>query len=183
MGLGLVISLVGGTGIFAPFTDKAQSGPNSVTSGERPRAADLKLAMPVDLLPCAAGDYSDNTTTAVLTATDAQPGFQQAHFFCLKNAGSLALTVTVKPVDVVNVDTACTGDEEAAGDTTCGGDKAGELGSALFVRTALFPCAGGAGTSVFGGTIDEQPVMALGTLAPDEVVCGSIEVNYPRNLT
>src|SRR3954471_5430377 len=42
--LGSVVTLVGATGIYAEFTDRATTGTNTATSGERPRAADLAQA-------------------------------------------------------------------------------------------------------------------------------------------
>jgi predicted ribosomally synthesized peptide with SipW-like signal peptide len=44
MAIGVVVTLLGGTGIFAVFTDRAETGKGSVTSGELPHAADLQIA-------------------------------------------------------------------------------------------------------------------------------------------
>ena len=42
--LGMLVTLLGGTGIFATFTDRATTGTSTITSGERPKAADLQIA-------------------------------------------------------------------------------------------------------------------------------------------
>src|SRR5919112_3164479 len=120
MVLGLVTTAVGGMGVFAPFTDRATTGLNTVSSGERPKAADLKLAFPVaGYTDCATATYGDNLTTAGIVASNVQPGYNDGRFFCVKNAGSASLTVSASVIDVTDVDNACTGDE-AAVDTTCG---------------------------------------------------------------
>src|SRR5215470_6940644 len=93
--LGALITLVGGTGIFAVFTDRATAGNNSVTSGERPRAAELKIAPedpsqhPAGAALCspAVTPWDDDTTTAQFTVGSIQPGQNmQSAYLCLWNA-------------------------------------------------------------------------------------------------
>jgi predicted ribosomally synthesized peptide with SipW-like signal peptide len=183
MVLSLVTTAVGGMGVFAPFTDRATTGLNTVSSGERPKAADLKLAFPVDdFSTCTtSATYSDNLTTAGIVASDVQPAYRDIKYFCLRNAGSAALTVSASVIDVTDVDTACTGDE-AAGDTTCGGDAAGELGTVLYGFVSRFPCQGGASdVNVDIGFLGNASPAPLGTVAAGATVCGFVEVDYPQN--
>jgi predicted ribosomally synthesized peptide with SipW-like signal peptide len=84
MVLGALVTLVGGTGIFAVFTDRATGGDNTVTSGTRPKSADLRIEPAV--LDAATGTFNcdgdldgllwqnDDTTTAQYTVADVQPG-------------------------------------------------------------------------------------------------------------
>ncbi|HEV8490601.1 MAG TPA: hypothetical protein VGQ58_12525 [Candidatus Limnocylindrales bacterium] len=180
--LGLVVTLIGGTGLFAPFTDRATTGVNSITSGERPRAADLKLAWPATTIECTGETYADDVTTPVISATDAQPGFRDLTFFCLKNAGSADLSISVTVVDLANIDVDCTGDESFV-DTSCGGDGAGELGSVIFFTVNQHPCDGGVGTGYFAGALSDIPVVSIPLLSAGAIACGSIETFYPLNRT
>lgn len=182
--LGLVVTGIGGMGVFAPFTDRATTGVNDVTTGERPRAADLKLAWSVNTPDSCAAAYADDSVTPGHSSTDAQPGFGDDRLFCLKNAGSATLNVSVSVIDLVDVDIACTGDEEAAGDTTCGSDGQGEASTVLFVRTSTFDCdTFASGTTVLGGFLSSPTPMDLGSLAPNAELCGFVELDYPQNLT
>jgi hypothetical protein len=177
--LGLVVTLIGGTGLFAPFTDRASTGVNSVTSGERPKAADLKLAITDGGTDCATATYSDNITTPGISAANAQPGFKDLIYFCLKNAGSAELGVSLKVIDVANVDIDCTADE-AVVDTTCGADGAGELGSVLH-NYAVLVCPGGTASTYVGGFLSDSPTTYLSLLPAGAIWCGSIETFYPLN--
>lgn len=180
--LGLVVTAVAGAGTFAPFTDRATSGTNSVASGERPKAAYLQLAFDADSpFNCASQTFTDDSTAA-MTAADFQPGSADSAYFCLKNAGASALTVSVTTIDLVDTDTGCTGDE-AAVDTTCGGNQAGELGTVLFTYGSRIDCTSGSGSSLFGNSLASPTPMALGTLEPGAILCGRVEVGYPMNRT
>jgi hypothetical protein len=181
MVLGLVITAVGGMGVFAPFTDQAISGPNDVSSGERPRAADLQIAWPAaGFGSCVGESFADISSTPGVVATDVQPGYQATIPFCLRNAGSLDLTITSFVSDVVDLDFACTGDEGAAGDTTCGGDGQGELGNVIANYLSLGEC--GANTPLtFIGFVGEQPSVPSGVLPSGDTWCGALEVFYPLN--
>lgn len=179
--LGLVVTAVAGAGTFAPFTDRATSGTNSVASGERPRAADLKLAFNVDSpFNCGSQTYADDLTSPGITAVDAQPGGTYAAYFCLKNAGASPLTVSATTIDLVDTDTSCTGDE-ATVDTTCGGNQAGELGTVLFSYASRIDCTSGSGSQQFGNSLTSPTPMALGSVLPGEILCGRIEAGYPQN--
>jgi predicted ribosomally synthesized peptide with SipW-like signal peptide len=183
--LGLVVTGIGGMGVFAPFTDRATTGVNEVTSGERPRAADLKLAWSVDsIFDCDIETYTDNSTTPGHDAVDVQPGFRDIQSFCLRNDGSSTLNVQLAVIDRADVDIACTGDESAAGDATCGANATGELSNVLAAYVVLVDCTAGNGpVPTFMGMLAADPSTSLGTLAPGQTICGSIESAYPQNRT
>ena len=142
MALGLVITAMGFTGIFAVFTDRATTGTNSAESGEQPRTADLQLGTSVQG-DCSDTTYAENLVTGVIDVSDMQPGDgPQVRYLCLKNVGTGRLTLTVSAIDVANTETGCTGDEEASGDATCGTSEVGdgELGSVLIAGVVPVDC-------------------------------------------
>ena len=184
--LGLVVTVIGGTGLFAPFTDTATTGVNSLTSGTRPKAADIQLAWPVaGPTACATATYVEDSTTPGHTATDIQPGFTDEKHFCLRNVGSALVAIAISAIDVVDTDIACTGDEAAAGDTTCGGDAAGELSLVIYGNLRTFNCDTGAPALVTGlGNLASGMAVSHSSWAldPGETLCGSVEVIYLTGL-
>jgi predicted ribosomally synthesized peptide with SipW-like signal peptide len=183
--LGLVVSLIGGTGLFAPFTDRATTGENSVTTGERPRAADLKLAWAVlDPFACDTETYSDDSTTPGHTATDVQPGFRDLKYFCLRNAGSADLSVSLSVIDRIEDDIACTNDEIYVDTASCGtAPGGGEAGTVLSASFVLFDCELGSGPlPTFLGFLVSDPSAGMGTLAAGDTWCGSVDVGYGLNV-
>jgi hypothetical protein len=143
--LGALICLVGGTGLFAALTDTATTGTNTVTSGGLATSIDIKLATATySAGATTCGSYSDNLTTPLFTETDLQPGAGGLAYVCLKNVGSrTAAHLNVLSIELTDIDQACTGDEADSGDTTCGGDAAGELSDALSVVFISQDCATG----------------------------------------
>ena len=185
--LGSVITLVGGTGIFAVFTDRATTGTNSVASGERASAADLQIAPAIQNqdLSITCGTFSDDLGLLLFDISDAQPtGVVGANFICLSNVGSSSLSLTATAIDLVDVETDCTGDESAAGDNTCGSFGQGELSGVLFVSAVLKNCQtsageGGVGTQL--GVFAQLNLPFGTTLAPDQVACLLITAEYPTD--
>lgn len=182
MALGLVISAMNFTGIFAVFTDRATTGTNSAQSGAQPRVADLQIATP---LPgtgnCDGVSWVDDLETGVISTTDLQPGGASGFAaLCLRNSGSASLDVTVTAIDVVDTETGCTGDEAAAGDTTCGTAAAGdgELSGALIANVARQDCSTQATVLAvspwFSSFVSNGE--AVGTLAPGDVACMYVSV-------
>jgi predicted ribosomally synthesized peptide with SipW-like signal peptide len=185
--LGGVITLVGTTGVFAVFTDRATTGTNTWATKDLPHAADLQLATgPVTVdttwtVEC--GTYTDDLESGLVTLTDAAPGAGfGTDFLCVKNAGSQTVDVTTSAVDVTDLDTDCTGDE-AAVDTTCGVDASdvaqqGELGPLVQLGMHVADCAdanqGGSGI----GAVADLSGATVATLAPGETVCVKYEVDY-----
>jgi hypothetical protein len=183
--LGLVVTLIGGTGLFAPFTDTATTGVNSLTSGTRPKAADIQLAWPVaGPTACASAAYEEDSTTPGHTATDIQPGYSNTQHFCLRNVGSALVGINIMAIDVVDTDVACTGDEAAAGDASCGGDGVGELSGVVFTQVVKFDCDTGQPQLFTGtGTIATMNISnSEWALDPGETLCASVEVIYPPGL-
>jgi len=181
--LGSVVTLVGATGIYAEFTDRATTGTNRATSGERPRAADLKLAFTGSQFnDCQ--QFDDDLATGVFTANDMQPGDRQVANVCLLNAGSSTVAVTADVIDLVDQEVGCTGDEQAAGDATCG-TGAGELSSA--VAATVFPrdCTTGNGTLGDGdwlASLAGPKTIPMGSLSPGERSCVYLEIMYGLNV-
>ena len=203
MVLGTVISLMGAAGIFAVFTDRATTGTNTVTSGERARAAELRIAtgsLLGGVMVCS--PFTDDLVTGVFTVSNFQPGSAQPiagafpTVICLKNAGSGTLSLSGTVIDLVDVDIDCTGDEAAAGDSTCGplpggAVNQGELAHLLQVSFTPLGCEGTTGDP--SGPTTTMPLdpgypvsagltpwpYAGGSLAPGGTACVSIQVAYP----
>lgn len=182
--LGAVIAVMGGTGIFAVFTDRATTGTNTVTSGARPKAADLQIASTgTSYNDCQT--FSEDLATGLVTMTDAQPLSKQITHVCLKNVGASELTLSVKAIDLTDSEAGCTGDEAAAGDTTCG-TGAGEISDIIAVNARSIDCATGAAGPIGGQWLSVLPgnPMSLGTVASGAQACARIEVTYaPLNTT
>ena len=180
MALGAVVSLTAVNGVFAVFTDRATTGMNSASSRGEARSADLLIAdgtfAPLDGTT-ACGPYAEDLATGIITATEMVPlGDSVRGYLCLKNVGSRAVDITASVIDLVDTDTACSGDE-AALDTTCGNDQVGELSPVLQVFMFSSDCSVG-GTSLGSsqiGTMATTP-FSLPSLAPGAVQCLAFEV-------
>ncbi|HEX2626739.1 MAG TPA: hypothetical protein VHL56_07510 [Candidatus Limnocylindrales bacterium] len=182
MALGLVITAMNFTGIFAVFTDRATTGTNSAESGAQARVADLQIATP---LPgtgnCDGAAYVDDLETGVVSTTDLQPGGASGFMaLCVRNHGSAALDLSVKAIDVEDTETGCTGDEAAAGDATCGtaavGD--GELSGVLLGNVGRIDCATQASVVAISPLFSSlaSDGAAIGTLDPGEAACIYVSV-------
>ncbi|HEV8403204.1 MAG TPA: hypothetical protein VGQ31_09235 [Candidatus Limnocylindrales bacterium] len=186
--LGMLITLVGGTGIFAVFSDRATTGPSDVTTTALGKAADLKIAAaqpqdPMNSGPFMCADFVDDLSTPLFDFT-ASTGSGDERFLCVRNDGSSAVDLTTSAIDIVDTDTACTGDEAAFGDTTCGEDattmvpQQGELSPNLTIETDLYDCSTGSGVGQVGvpdlssalATLGSTPE-ALGSLPPGGSIC------------
>lgn len=184
MALGLVVTAMGFTGIYAVFTDRATTGATGGNSAPLPGAADIEIARTSSGVICPAEDYHDDLVGALIQWSDAKPGDElSTHWFCVKNVGVATVDVTLTAIDVANSDIDCTGDEEAAGDTSCGSGL-GELHAVVYVDTQLVDCATGAGagginqTNLAGLSSGTQPVTST-SMAPGDVVCVKIRAFYP----
>lgn len=191
MVLGTILTLVGGTGIFAVFSDRATTGVNDVSSGQLTPAADIQLAGASIDTQLTCGQFAENLVTGFFTIADLQPTLGESHrqYFCLRNVGSSALTLTASAIDIVDTDVACTGDEDAFGDATCGSDQAGELSSVVRAVAVNVDCS----TAAFLGQTDSVDLSAFSaaplpidgiasagsTLAPGATACYWIEIRYP----
>jgi hypothetical protein len=198
MVLGVLVTLVGGTGIFAVFTDRATGGENTVTSGTRPKSADLRIEPAIlagGVFECD-GDadgflwQNDDTTTAQFTVTDVQPGNGLGDaYVCLKNVGSAVLSLNLSAIDQVDVETDCTGDEAASGDTTCGLDlangdaQAGELRPLLTVEADRVECTAPDPPTETPIALDAFSAVNFDGLAPGGIACFWIQLAYPTPAT
>ena len=184
--LGGLVSLLGGTVLFAALQDTARTGTNSAESAALPSAApDLQLATATrnGTGPIACGAFADNLASGLVAVSGVSPGYlSPPAYFCLKNAGGSAVSLSAQVEELTDIDIACTGDEAANGDTSCGGDQAGELSGVLEGVYTPVNCQ----TGVFGngaGSVlsDNQatPTPIPGPLAAGATGCFSYEVHYP----
>jgi hypothetical protein len=181
MALGLVVTAMGFTGIYAVFTDRATTGTNSGESGAQARIADLKIATS-EFQSCTGETYTDDLESGVISVADLQPG--GGSFFsnvCLRNDGTATLDLTMTAIDVVDTETGCTGDEDAAGDATCGtaGIGDGDLGPALLVVFSRIDCST-ADSQISGNTVLATLAAgapeSLGSLDAGDTACLSLRV-------
>jgi hypothetical protein len=175
--LGGVISIAGAAGIFAVFTDQATTGDNSVVTGERPRSADILLAMTATdpgAYPVACGVFQQDLTTPLFNVTDLRPGDAASAAICLGNEGTNPVGVSASAIDLLETETGCTGDEQAAGDSTCG-QGGGEVSPVLMVTVWATDCSTGTGA---GGGQDWQPPSALlGDMASSALAVTDVSPN------
>lgn len=183
MALGVVVSLLGGAGIFAVFTDRATTGENSAISGERPHLEALQLA-PASIAQdqsIACGAFSDDLATALITVTDLQPGGGWGGYLCLENASSLYLYVSATAIDLLDTETACTGDESAF-DSTCIATYPGELSQELNVYFNTVDCATSVGAPAAPNNLAALAgggAVPLGPLVAGATRCLSATALYP----
>jgi hypothetical protein len=185
--LGVLVTLLGGTGIFAVFTDRATTGTNSAETGSRQQAVDLKIEQA--LLDAAGVNCDgnldgmlfnqDDLATGIFSVSGMQPGNYPADadtaYVCLFNAGSGTIDVEATVIDLVDTDTGCTGDEAAAGDTTCGSNQVGELGGAIAAQMEQLDCnSTAASTPIQSNSLaywPASPAPLNASLAPGDVAC------------
>src|SRR5262245_16526660 len=90
--LGLVVCLLGGTGLFAALTDSATTGTNQVDSAPLAGSANLQLALNDGLTPAmtmTCGAFSDDLATGLVSGTGLIQSVNSAgSVFCLRNVGS-----------------------------------------------------------------------------------------------
>lgn len=182
MTLGLLVTAVGMSGIYAVFTDRAETGDNSVSTDAEPKVADIQIAAVANAQACDLAEYSESLTTGLISASDVRPTWEgDLVYVCLRNTGASSVDLTWKVIDLVDEDIACTGDELAAGDTSCGENGAGELADHIYVHGSVVDCAtgtpdGGAYMSLLAGlTASGSP----GLLAAGDTMCLSFQGFYP----
>lgn len=190
--LGVLVTLLGGTGVFAVFTDRATTGTNSVTSGSLGRAADIQIAAAamnqMQTIDCVDDDgdgivFDENLVSAPIEANSLQPGMSIGpKFVCLQNVGSSAVALKVSTIDIRNEDLGCTGDEAAAGDTDCQPMDPGELLGALKVRTDVWGCDTSSVTSTTTRDLAQFGEVDIATaLPPGQQTCVAFTVQYPSD--
>ncbi len=195
--LGLVVSLMSGVGLFAVFTDRATTDPNTADSGEIARAADVALTTAdLSLGGTGCGDsWFEDLQLPLVAASNLQPSDepQQSRDFCLLNAGSSSVDVLVSAIDLVDSEIGCTGDE-ATVDASCGLGDPGELSPLLRVNLvkwdcdAVFELGTGANLGMISNTLpglvaSGMPFQGGSTLAPGAMFCASMQILYPTGAT
>ena len=171
--LGASLTAMSGVGVFSAVTDSASTGVHRVETPALASAVDLQIAT-IRAEGCET--FGDDTTDAFTLQgepRDAEGGRQ----YCLRNVGSDSARLSVATVDVQNVDFDCTGDEAGAGDTTCGGNGAGEVTgrTRIQLRDCVSPRTA-RGTAV-QATGYEVPSSSLDyVLRPGATVCVLINV-------
>lgn len=144
--LGLLICLLAGTGLFAALVDTAETGQNDVDTAPLAGSSDLQLALWDSVNGC--GTWQEGLSTGLISASNvAMPTVVPGQTFCIHNAGSRSVDVTVSVFDVTDEETTgCTGDEADSGDLSCDPGDPGELAAATFVEFFITDCAGNATT-------------------------------------
>ena len=184
--LGLLICLIGSTGLFASLSDAARTGTNTVDSAALAVSADLQLA---SIAPpgenCETATYADNLLTGFFSVHDLLINQGYTVFFCIRNIGSRPVHLTAWAENVTDVDDACTGDEADYGDTTCGGGLAGELSGVLDVTFDQVDCKTGealAGGSSKLDALEALPI-TLNDLGSNGAVCYPVRVVFLNEST
>jgi hypothetical protein len=191
--LGLLICLVGGTGLFAALTDTADVGPNHLDTAPLAGSADLKVAVhgagPV-AGEFACGPFEDNLVMAFIDAGNLTPGGGTSNRLCVQNVGSQTVGLFVTAIDLIDFDYACTGDEAEYGDLTCGPGPVptGELSSVIDVLFQTTDCTTGApsgspfGSNLFG-LVGNALFLTVSGLASNAVVCFDVRLSEPGGPT
>jgi len=185
--VGVLVCVIGGTVVYSALQDTARTGTNSAESAALAASADIQLASagkgPGGVIQCDA--FSEDLSSPVLTVADYKPGDQNTRFFCVKNIGSQQVSLSVLADELTDIDFACTGDEAANGDATCGGDQIGELSAALMDQVRTVDCATGA--PILTGSQHKLAAHAttpdaLGTVAVNATACIDLFFFYPNGL-
>jgi hypothetical protein len=191
--IGLLVCLLGGSGLFAALVDMADTGPNTITTAPLPGSADLQLAPiipdPSDPAQNVCGTFSDNLATGLFSVASGTPPFSASNSICVRNVGSQAVSISVGAFDLTDVDTACTGDEAAAGDLSCGGsaDGSGELSEVVNVIFFNADCTGSPTAGDYGlNTLDTlvgTVIPLSASLASNGTVCYYVEAGLGAGAT
>jgi hypothetical protein len=186
--LGGLVCLLGGTVLFSALQDTARTGTNSAESAALGASANIQLATATFTGSVNCGTFSEDLTTGLFTAQGVGPGYVSTEqYLCIRNIGGQQVTLTALTDELTDIDYACTGDEEANGDTTCGGDLAGELSSVLFVNYTPRDCPTGGPSGPTGSSslnANATTPHSFGTLNPGGAIrCFSVRLNYPTSTT
>jgi hypothetical protein len=183
--LGVLVSVVGGVGLFAALTDSAATGTSTAESSALGTSADIAIASASVVggtVQC--NPFSENLATGPFTVSSLTPGYTGTRaYFCVANRGSQSVQLSLDIFEGVDVDFACTGDEAENGDASCGGDASGELSAVLHNEVDVLPsCDPGTISQAFTRTLAQMsaaPIAGLTTLSPGLGRCFSIQLSYP----
>jgi hypothetical protein len=179
--LGAVVCLLGGTVLFSALQDTARTGTNSVESAALGSSADIQLAAATNnagVITC--GTFSEDLASGLFSATGVSPGFSSQEYFCVKNAGTQEVMLSALADELTDVDFACTGDEAANGDASCGQDQLGELSSVLTVGFIKASCQSFAGSGTGSASLKsmETTPLLIETLAGGATGCFAAGISY-----
>jgi hypothetical protein len=186
--LGLLICLIGGTGLFAALTDSAHTGTNRIDSAALPGSADLKLASATldPNLGFVCGAFSDHLATGLIDLVGSEPNLHYGNYFCLQNAGSQSVSLAGAADQLTDIDLDCTGDEADSGDASCGNNGAGELSSVFEVTFGEDNCAVATVVASYGpsllAALPNTP-QAMGTLGAGQTKCYGFDIGYGMGIT
>jgi hypothetical protein len=187
IGLGVVVSLIGGAGIFAVFTDRATTGNNSAISADQPHFEALQLALaspvtnPDSSSSVVCGAFADDLAVPLVTLTNLQPNDYWTEYLCVRNVGTIDLSLTATAVDLLESETACTGDEGAF-DSTCGGAGPGELAALVRAVAGSVDCASATPApyaSTWLASLGAGSWLDLGIVSGGSTACYYVGVWYP----
>ena len=142
LALGILITVLIGSGLFALASDTIISEGNKVESSTFNTSHDLKVARVAIGASCASASYGDGPIGAAIDSTsqgtinlNIGSTIAQQDDFCLKNVGwkTGVLTVTFTSPSDTEVGT-CATTESSNGDATCPAGSAGELSPILDSR-------------------------------------------------
>jgi hypothetical protein len=191
--MGLIVSALGSTGLFAALSDSARTGQNQIDSAPLAGSAELKIQAGTVVgspltgfssVDCPTAGFVDDLTTGGFNASNVTPGFATPNsYYCIQNAGSQTVHLFGNTDSVVDVEVGCTGDEVLLGDATCGGPLVGEgeLSGAVLVRWIRADCLTLSEFSQSNPTIadNETVPVDLGTIVPGEIRCFALGASYP----
>jgi len=101
---------------------------------------------------------------------------------CVKSAGEDTGTLSLRALELVDVEAACTGDE-ATRDTSCGGSSIGELSPSLLQQVGLGTCPSVPSTTNPPldrrlPSLQENPLVLATRLRPEQVTCVRLRLRY-----
>ena len=141
--------------------------------------ADVKVAK---LVNGKCGKLGDSLPV-LISRTGARPGEVAGDVtVCVANSGDDAALLSLRVLELVDVDPACTGSEPTR-DTSCGGGKRGELSPSLLQQVGLGPCTSVPPTT--NPTLDRRlPALQASSLVlverlrRNQLVCVRLRLRY-----
>jgi hypothetical protein len=167
-------------GVIAVLAAAASLGVVSTVGADDDRdEPDVKVAKLTD---GRCGKHADSLPV-LISRTGARPGEVVGDVtVCVANSGDDAALLSLRVLELVDVDPACTGAEPTR-DTTCGGGKRGELGPTLLQQVGLGACP--SIPPATDPTLDRRlpalqasPLVLLDRLRRGQLVCVRLRLRY-----
>jgi hypothetical protein len=125
---GVIAVLVAAVALIGISTVRADDDDDSGADVKVAKLVNGRCEKPTDSLP------------VLISRAGARPGEDAGDVtICVTNSGDSTALLSLRVLELADVDPACTG-AEATRDTTCGGGKHGELGSSLLQQVGLGAC-------------------------------------------